>query len=169
MPDIYFVSSSIRYVGFNINSTEPWPYLQDVPGTEPPIWMSSQPNWFQMFFLYITLLSNFVPLSLYVTVEMVNFFLLYLVYVDKEMYDDRTDTRAAARSVNVTDLGQIQYIFSDKTGTLTQNVMRFKRCSVDGMVFGAPIQKARPKAEKDEETQSHRHRSRSISSIGLQL
>lgn len=154
MPDIYFVSSSIRYVGFNINSTEPWPYLQDVPGTEPPIWMSSQPNWFQMFFLYITLLSNFVPLSLYVTVEMVNFFLLYLVYVDQEMYDDRTDTRAAARSVNVTDLGQIQYIFSDKTGTLTQNVMRFKRCSVDGMVFGAPIQKARPKAEKDEGTQS---------------
>lgn len=103
-----------------------------------------------MFFLYVTLLSNFVPLSLYVTVEMCNFFLLYLVYVDVEMYDDRTDTRAVARSTNITDLGQIQYIFSDKTGTLTQNVMRFKRCSVDGMVFGAPIQKQNPGAEEKE-------------------
>eukprot|EP00980_Cylindrotheca_fusiformis_P011069 scaffold2551_cov113-Cylindrotheca_fusiformis.AAC.8 len=103
-----------------------------------------------MFFLYVTLLSNFVPLSLYVTVELCNFFLLYLVYVDVEMYDDRTNTRAAARSTNVTDLGQIEYIFSDKTGTLTQNVMRFKRCSVDGMVFGAPIQKSRPGAEPED-------------------
>lgn len=110
-----------------------------------------------MFFLYVTLLSNFVPLSLYVTVELCNFFLLYLVYVDVEMYDDRTDTRAVARSTNVTDLGQIQYIFSDKTGTLTQNVMRFKRCSVDGMVFGAPIQKTRPGANDEDERSSGFH------------
>jgi magnesium-transporting ATPase (P-type) len=94
--------------------------------------------------MFVTLLSNFVPLSMYVTLEMVNFFCLWLVYVDREMYDPKTDTRALARSTNVTDLGQVQYIFSDKTGTLTQNVMRFKRCSVDGMVFGAPVDKIRP-------------------------
>jgi magnesium-transporting ATPase (P-type) len=75
---------------------------------------------------------------------MVNFFCLWLVYVDPDMYDPKTDTRAVARSTNVTDLGQVQYIFSDKTGTLTQNVMRFKRCSVDGMIFGAPVEKVRP-------------------------
>jgi magnesium-transporting ATPase (P-type) len=79
-----------------------------------------------------------------VSVEMINFFMLWLVYVDVEMYDAISDTRAVARSTNVTDLGQVQYIFSDKTGTLTQNVMRFKRCSVDGMVFGAPVEKSRP-------------------------
>jgi magnesium-transporting ATPase (P-type) len=104
-----------------------------------------------MFFLYVTLLSNFVPLSMYVTVEMINFFFLWLVYVDIEMYDAKTDTRAVARSTNVTDLGQVEYIFSDKTGTLTQNVMRFKRCSVDGMIFGPPVEKARPKEADDEE------------------
>ena len=131
----------------NKNASQPWPYLQDL---EAPEWTPDTQNWIQMFFLYVTLLSNFVPLSLYVTVEMCNFFLLYLVYVDVEMYDDRTDTRAVARSTNITDLGQIQYIFSDKTGTLTQNVMRFKRCSVDGMVFGAPIQKQTPGAEQKE-------------------
>ena len=83
------------------------------------------------------------------TVEAINFMFLWLVYVDLEMYDATTNTRGLARSTNVTDLGQIQYIFSDKTGTLTQNVMRFKRCSVDGMVFGAPVQKSRPGADSD--------------------
>lgn len=57
------------------------------------------------------------------------------------MYDPDTDTRTVARSTTVSDLGQVEYIFSDKTGTLTQNVMTFKRCSVDGMVFGEPIGK----------------------------
>jgi magnesium-transporting ATPase (P-type) len=66
------------------------------------------------------------------TVQCVNAFMLYLVYVDIDMYDDTTDTCAEPRSTIVTDLGQIQYIFTDKTGTLTQNVMRFKRCSIDG-------------------------------------
>jgi magnesium-transporting ATPase (P-type) len=139
---------SRRYVGLLEDTTQAWPYLPDLT---IPEWTPDTQNWIQMFLLYVTLLSNFVPLSLYVTVELCNFFLLYLVFVDIEMYDDRTDTRAVARSTNVTDLGQIQYIFSDKTGTLTQNVMRFKRCSVDGMVFGAPIQKTRPGANAEEE------------------
>ena len=106
-----------RYIGYNKNLTAKWPYLE---GLEAPQWDDTTQNWFQMFFLYVTLLSNFVPLSMYVTVEMVNFFFLWLVYVDLEMYDAKTDTRAVARSTNVTDLGQVEYIFSDKTGTLTQ-------------------------------------------------
>jgi len=132
------------YVGFNHNTSEPWPYLPDLP---PPNWRNYQQNWVQLFFLYVTLLNNFVPLSLYVTVELITFCMLVFVYVDVDMYDPTTNTRAVARSTIVTDLGRIQYIFSDKTGTLTQNVMRFKRCSVDGMAFGAPIEKSRPKDE----------------------
>jgi magnesium-transporting ATPase (P-type) len=139
---------SNRYVGLNTNTTELWPYLPD--NLAAPDWETSTPNWIQMFLLYVTLLSNFVPLSMYVTVEALNFFFLWLIYVDRDMYDATTNTRGLARSTNVTDLGQIQYIFSDKTGTLTQNVMRFKRCSVDGMVFGAPVEKSRPDAAKDE-------------------
>lgn len=47
------------------------------------------------------------------------------------------DTPAAARSSNMAaDLGQIEYVFSDKTGTLTQNLMKFKRCSVNGRIYG---------------------------------
>eukprot|EP00934_Nitzschia_sp_Nitz4_P003792 Nitzschia sp. Nitz4//scaffold193_size40683//22974//28351//NITZ4_007501-RA/size40683-augustus-gene-0.57-mRNA-1//-1//CDS//3329540285//3782//frame0 len=142
------------YTGLNTNTSDIWPYLP--AHLDPPKWETNTRNWLQMFLLYVTLLSNFVPLSMYVTVEAINFFYLFLIYVDIDMYDAKTDTRAIARSTNVTDLGQVQYVFSDKTGTLTQNVMRFKRCSVDGLVFGAPIQKTRPGLE-EEDPQSSFH------------
>lgn len=79
---------------------------------------------------------------------------MWLMSADPDMYDATTDTRAEARSTTYTDLGQIQYIFSDKTGTLTQNVMRFKRCSVDGYIFGRPVVKANPDAIDDDEKKS---------------
>lgn len=125
-----------------------WPYLPK--NFEAPQWESTQYNWVQMFFLFVTLLNNLVPLSLYVTIEVVTWCMLALVYSDLDMYCDVTDTRAVARSTIVTDLGRVQYIFSDKTGTLTQNVMRFKRCSVDGMMFGAPVAKSRPGTEQED-------------------
>eukprot|EP00533_Pseudo-nitzschia_delicatissima_P000120 CAMPEP_0116110622 /NCGR_PEP_ID=MMETSP0327-20121206/18009_1 /TAXON_ID=44447 /ORGANISM="Pseudo-nitzschia delicatissima, Strain B596" /LENGTH=1657 /DNA_ID=CAMNT_0003603797 /DNA_START=292 /DNA_END=5265 /DNA_ORIENTATION=+ len=131
------------YAGLNHNATMKWPYLPD--DLPPPEWTNTTDNLLQKYLTFVTLLSNFVPLSMYITLEAVNFFCLWLVYVDPEMYDDKSDTRAVSRSTNVTDLGQVQHIFSDKTGTLTQNVMRFKRCSVDGMIFGAPVAKTRPK------------------------
>lgn len=34
------------------------------------------------------------------------------------------------------DLASVQYVFSDKTGTLTRNIMEFRRCSVAGAVYG---------------------------------
>ena len=44
---------------------------------------------------------------------------------DLEMYDAETDTPALARTSNLNEeLGQIQYIFSDKTGTLTKPYVR---------------------------------------------
>jgi magnesium-transporting ATPase (P-type) len=132
--------ASNRYIGFNKDAAEKWPYLPDL---EAPIWKPANSNWIQTFLLFSTLLTNFVPLSLYVTIEFVTLMIRFLINNDIDMYHEGTDTRALARSTNVTDLGQVQYVFSDKTGTLTQNVMGFKRCSVDGMIFGAPIEKAR--------------------------
>lgn len=142
------------YAGFNKNEAESWPYL---PNLDPPEWNNTTTLWYQYYLLYLTLLNNFIPLSLYISVELIQFFMLWLVYVDLDLYDDTTNTRGIARTTIISDLGRIQYIFSDKTGTLTQNVMRFKRCSVDGMIFGAPIQRTRPGAENDAELTSRFH------------
>ena len=74
-----------------------------------------------------------VPISLYVTVEIVKFIQIYFINWDRDMYYAPTDTPFQCRALNISeDLGQIQYVFSDKTGTLTENQMVFRCCSIDG-------------------------------------
>ena len=137
---------TLWYVGYSGDTTERWPYF-NLEGSEAigsPEWEDKPQNWFQYTFTFITLLSNFVPLSLYVSVEMITVMMMIYISWDKDMYHEDTDTPASARSTIVTDLGLVEYIFSDKTGTLTCNVMEFKRCSVDGHVFGLPIANSTP-------------------------
>ena len=59
------------------------------------------------------------------------------------------DTPCVPKSWGISDdLGQIEYVFSDKTGTLTQNVMEFKKCSIRGIAFGEGLTEAMMGAAK---------------------
>ena len=65
--------------------------------------------------------QNIVPISLYISIEFVRTCQAAFIYFDAEMVYKKTGQATLARSWNLSDdLGQIQYIFSDKTGTLTQ-------------------------------------------------
>lgn len=88
-------------------------------------------QFFLYYFTWMLIFTNFVPISLLVTLEVVKFIQGIFISNDQEMPESRVQTS----NLNE-ELGQIKYIFSDKTGTLTCNNMDFKRLAVGSTVYG---------------------------------
>lgn len=92
-----------------------------------------------------------MPISLYISIEIVKTIQAYFISQDVDMYYQPYDTACVPKTWNISDdLGQIEYIFSDKTGTLTQNVMEFQKCSVNGIIYGEGVTEAMRGAAKRE-------------------
>ncbi|RYH06679.1 hypothetical protein EON65_42580 [archaeon] len=96
--------------------------------------------WFIDFFYFFLLHATFIPVSLYVSMSISRYFQSYFMNNDLDMYYDKTDTPALVRTMTLNEeLGQISHVFSDKTGTLTCNVMDFRKASINGVVYGEGI------------------------------
>eukprot|EP01016_Furgasonia_blochmanni_P009219 TRINITY_DN13822_c0_g1_i4.p1 TRINITY_DN13822_c0_g1~~TRINITY_DN13822_c0_g1_i4.p1 ORF type:complete len:1011 (-),score=95.37 TRINITY_DN13822_c0_g1_i4:124-3156(-) len=86
-------------------------------------------NWLLIF-------TNFVPISLLVTLEMVKFAQGILIAKDSQLVSSEGIATTVQSSNLNEELGQIDHIFSDKTGTLTCNIMEFKCITVNAISYG---------------------------------
>ncbi|CAL5198513.1 unnamed protein product [Lathyrus oleraceus] len=89
------------------------------------------------FLTALMLYGYFIPISLYVSIEVVKVLQSIFINQDLNMYYEETDKPAHARTSNLNEeLGQVDTILSDKTGTLTCNSMEFIKCSIGGVAYG---------------------------------
>ncbi|OMO87063.1 Cation-transporting P-type ATPase [Corchorus olitorius] len=91
---------------------------------------------FFTFLMAVIVFQIMIPISLYISMELVRVGQAYFMIRDTEMYDESSNSRFQCRALNINeDLGQIKYVFSDKTGTLTENKMEFQCASIWGVDY----------------------------------
>ncbi|KAF8726933.1 hypothetical protein HU200_019419 [Digitaria exilis] len=92
------------------------------------------------FFTAMMLYGYFIPISLYISIEIVKLLQALFINQDINMYHEESDTPAHARTSNLNEeLGQVDTILTDKTGTLTCNSMEFIKCSIAGTAYGRGV------------------------------
>jgi phospholipid-transporting ATPase len=119
-----------------------WNKQNDIEGIWYLNWTASSVVgfWFVDFFYFFLLHATFIPVSLYVSMSVIRFFQAYLMNNDLDMYYAPTDTPALVRTLTLNEeLGQVSHVFSDKTGTLTCNIMDFRKMSIHGVSYGLGI------------------------------
>ncbi|EGR31812.1 phospholipid-translocating p-type flippase family protein, putative [Ichthyophthirius multifiliis] len=131
-----FVMSACQYNWMNQNShIYPYLYLNQNG-------MSNIVQSVAVFFSFFILFNTMIPISLVISLEIVKVAQSYFIMKDQEMFSAINNRwpRVLTCTINE-ELGQVEYIFSDKTGTLTQNQMQFKIAVVGNMLYGKNSQK----------------------------
>ncbi|KAK4766163.1 hypothetical protein SAY87_007805 [Trapa incisa] len=91
---------------------------------------------FFTFLMSVIVFQIMIPISLYISMELVRVGQAFFMIRDGGMYDEASNSRFQCRALNINeDLGQIKYVFSDKTGTLTENKMEFRSASIWGVDY----------------------------------
>lgn len=110
---------------------------------------TSAGNGVLVFFVALIIYQSLVPISLYISIEIIKTAQAFFIYSDVKMYYQRLDFPCTPKAWSISDdLGQIEYVFSDKTGTLTQNVMEFKKCTIGGISYGLAYTEAKQGMDK---------------------
>ncbi|CAK9258113.1 unnamed protein product [Sphagnum jensenii] len=124
-------------MGLWVQTHLPWlPIIQFYKRTGDYMYTSVAGEAIIGFLSCIIIFQIMIPISLYISMEAVRLGQSYFMIRDMQMYHPGSDTRFQCRALNINeDLGQIKYLFSDKTGTLTENKMEFHTASIDGIDY----------------------------------
>ncbi|XP_024971436.1 probable phospholipid-transporting ATPase 4 [Cynara cardunculus var. scolymus] len=131
--------SLISSIGFAIKTGYQMPNWWYMPQDAKKIYNPTRPFLSGCIHLITALIlyGYLIPISLYVSIELVKVLQALFINRDIHMYDEETGTPAQARTSNLNEeLGMVDTILSDKTGTLTCNQMDFLKCSIAGVPYG---------------------------------
>lgn len=94
--------------------------------------------YFQSLLSYFLSLGTIIPISLYVSLEFIAFFHSILIEKDVLMYSlvSRTYAKCSSLSLNE-NLSRINIVFTDKTGTLTCNILSLEWLSIWGQLYNS--------------------------------
>ncbi|KAF1490271.1 putative phospholipid-transporting ATPase IF, partial [Megadyptes antipodes antipodes] len=110
------------------------------------------------FLAFLVLYNFIIPISLYVTVEMQKFLGSFFIGWDLDLYHEETNQRAQVNTSDLNEeLGQVEYVFTDKTGTLTENEMQFRECSINGIKYQEVNGKLTPEGFTEDSPDGNRH------------